>query len=158
MEQFIRVNPKCMPLETDGSEKTGRVEQVPTLFADGWFRPCCWFGLQEKDAIVIQEKYGLLDEELHITNIEDVPEDVFNSKQWNKLINDLYNNQKNLPWMCRYYCGENIIHQQEGGSELVNYHDDNELEVESYPMSKHEQSLEVVETYPNEKEELIIND
>jgi hypothetical protein len=92
LKSRIKLNPKCV------------FEKEPAFTASGFFLPCCWCDRKNK---YFKEK-GFLNQELHISNVDDIVSEIFNSQIWIDFFNEIqYGND--YPAVCEEHCGINKI-------------------------------------------------
>jgi len=87
-----KLKPKCVS------------EKEPALTAEGFFLPCCWCDRRNK---YFKEK-GFLNPELHISNVNDIVSEIFNSQTWVDFFNEIQYNG-DYPSVCEEHCGVNEI-------------------------------------------------
>jgi len=92
LDSKIELKPKCVS------------NKEPALTAEGFFLPCCWCDRRNKYFI---EK-GFLNKELHISNVNDIVSEIFNSETWIKFFDEIQNGS-DYPSVCKEHCGINKI-------------------------------------------------
>jgi hypothetical protein len=81
--------PQCMPFNVVDGIATPEDKTLKGLafVQGGHFMPCVWCN-QKKYRDVLHEHYGLCDDELRISNNDNVKQ-ILSSKQWTKFVDDL---------------------------------------------------------------------
>ena len=92
----IKIVPRCL---TEG-EKHKRL----TYSATGYILPCSY-----ADDYNIADFQDLIKDHLSIYNIDNVQEQILNSKEWKDFYKVLKEDPENAPKSCKFYCGSNWL-------------------------------------------------
>ena len=101
----MKLYPKCHPYwEIDGEKiKNPKVQNI-SYTAEGYLLPCCWCDQAQKHTIDQFKLFGLFDEDLKVSNVDNIEEEILKSPEWYYFHETLVHNPNDAPSVCKRKC------------------------------------------------------